>query len=351
MKTRKKAPSAKRRLPIRPIPIKAQKSPDDEVQKSLSQLARHSRLKISPNSALSPTHSRSSSDHVTPERRNVFVKTAFTTPPRYLRTEELLGSKFRVSPESGARVPKTPTKRRKSMPVTNEHVISIIASQPCSAENSVEPLPVAVNEVYGLKLSSSKARRCLFPSDQATFKQNNEVFAKHVDSHNKRYVDRKSKKWAYDFQKDEPLKPLDLDTDKTDTRSSSPIWTEALDAPKFYRTRGYVSRNSNKRSPLTAQPTSYVKSDIPPGKPQIDAVVESPMAKERTTPVKRSARSSCSSEPSSTKKKRYPKTTPQKQTKITDTFSPRKACKSTSPGKKLGTSTRSASKGKKKLKL
>lgn len=334
---------------VRPIPLRPTSSPE-EAERSLNDLARQRRVRLQADILLSPIKRDSVEPaHVmthtlTPTHSDPAGKTAFTTPPR---SAPPLSTKFKLSPDSGLRRPRTPTKRRKSSVFNATMGIAILNTEPESAENSVEPLPLTVQESYQLKLTSSNARRCLFPSDNATFKQNHEVFVRSVHSRNKTFLAKKTKKWAYDFQKDEPLRiTAEVSRSSTSTPSPKPIWTEALNAPKFYRTRGYVMRNNNKSSS-----PSLVESIQEKCSKKVSTAT-SPV-KSKKSPAKRAAQEKKHEGPASVKKKR--KTTPNKQAKITDTFSPRKLCKSISPAakKKLteGAATRRNTKGKKKLKL
>lgn len=275
---------------------------------------------------------------------NMLMQNAFTTPPRskpYDDTTDTINQ------------PDTPSKRTKRTlnyqtdnksenksedKNENENIgstenLSSGSTSKLASERSTDLTlsdpSSSSSTLFKNKLSSSKARRCLFPSSQSTFKQSQETLVRSFTQKNKHRIAVKAKKWHYDFENDQPLE---------NSVNSGPVWKLEINPPKFYATRSRVQEKLELES--TVSTTGSVIQE---------AIKEVMLNK---TPVKigsgktDSENKSCSSDlnkdvsgrfsspdKSKTGLKNKSGKTPQKQQKITDTYSPRK---SVSPGAKKG---------------
>jgi len=273
----------------------------------------------------------------------MLMRNAFTTPPRskpYNDTDTIsqpdTPSKRTKRILSYITVTKSENKNNNENNDSTKNLSSDSTStdltSKLSSARSTDPTlsePTTSSTSFKNKLSSSKARRCLFPSSQSTFKQSQETLVRSFAQKNKHTVAIKAKKWHYDFENDQPLE---------NSVNTSPVWKLEINPPKFYATRARVQEKLELES--TVSTTGSV----------IQGAIQEVMLNK--TPVKTGSENNKSSSDTNNKdvsgkfsspdkskmglknnKSRTVAKTPQKQQKITDTYSPRK---SVSPGAKKG---------------
>ena len=255
---------------------------------------------------------------ILPKILNLPIRNAFTTPPRNISTNNDTNSPI---------TPKTPSKRTKRIlnySTENKTTAATTLTLPSSSTTS--------SSTFKNKLSSSKARRCLFPSNSDS--NNKDSLISSYSQKNKQMVALKIEKWKFDFENDKPLE---------DSVSTSPIWKLEINPPKFYATRSRVTQEKLEKESeksICSQTGSLIQEAIK----DAVAIIQKDEEKAKTAKSSSTTKSNkrrASSSSSVTK-------TPQKQQKITDTFSPRKTPNSSSSSKKVNNSGNDKSSGFKK---
>jgi len=280
----------------------------------------------------------------------MFMRNAFTTPPR-----------SKPQNDTTDKTPDTPSKRTKRIldyikvcktenknenKIENPDLTKNLSSgststdltSKLSSERSTDPTltepssePSSSSTSFKNKLSSSKARRCLFPSSQSTFKQSQETLARSFTQKTKHRVALKTKQWHYDFENDQPLE---------NSVNSSPVWKLEINPPKFYATRSRVQEKLELESTVstTGSVIQEAIKEVMLNKTPVKTGSELEVNKSSSDTNKDVSGKFSSPDKSkiglkTTNKSRTVVKTPQKQQKITDTYSPRK---SVSPGAKKG---------------
>merc|ERR1712004_4967 len=117
------------------------------------------------------------------------------------------------------------------------------------SSDDMPPLPPQkVSASFELKLSNSKARRCLFPS-----RVTSPNFIQHHKNLLRKNVVKKSVRWNFNFSDDRPLLETEAEnlknvTNRPDNLQSN-AWTTTTKGPSFYRTRSRVKK-LEKTSPV-----------------------------------------------------------------------------------------------------